>query len=244
MGESTQLWSYHIDNDLAFFPYTSSINIACGYHAGDEHTMHELVHAALTAGIAVGAHPGFADRNNFGRNDMQLSPVKIYDLLIYQLGALDAFLKINGTRLHHVKPHGALYNMAAKDPLVAGAICKAVKEYNDTLIIYGLSNSQLLQTATIMQLTSCSEVFADRRYQDDGRLTLRNQPDALITDEAVSIQQVLQMLQKGTVTTLSGNEVPVNAGTLCIHSDGAHALSFARRIHEALKGQHISIRAV
>jgi UPF0271 protein len=206
--------------------------------------MHELVDAALHAGISVGAHPSFFDRAHFGREEMLLSPVKIYDLMIYQLGALDAFVKINGTRLQHVKPHGALYNMAAKDALVAEAICKAVKDFNDALIIYGLSNSELVHTATGMQLATRNEVFADRRYQEDGRLTPRSQPDALISDESASIEQVLQMLLEGTVTTQSAKKVPVKADTLCIHSDGAQALHFARRIHEALLAKHISIRAV
>lgn len=241
MGESTQLWPYHIDNDLALLRYISSINIATGFHAGDAHTMHELVEAALLAGIAVGAHPGFEDRENFGRTNMQLSPIKLYDIIIYQLGALDAFLQINGTRLHHVKPHGALYNMAAKDPSMAHTVCRAVKEYDAGLILYGLSGSELIQAATELNLASCSEVFADRSYQHDGTLTPRTGPNALIEDEAQSLQQVLQMAKMGVVTSTSGNSIPVNAGTVCIHSDGAQALAFAKNMHAALISQGISI---
>jgi len=243
MGESTSLWPYHIDNDIALLPYISSINIACGFHAGDAQTMHELTEAALTAGIAIGAHPGFEDRENFGRTNMNLSPVKIYDLVIYQLGALDAFLKINGTALQHVKPHGALYNMAAKDAVVATAVCKAVKDYGSSLILYALSGSELVNAAGTAQLKTYHEVFADRTYQDDGSLTPRTMPGALITDEEQSLQQVIQMAMHGTVTTTSRKNIPVTANTICIHSDGAHALAFAKRIHAALQEKNIDIRS-
>jgi 5-oxoprolinase (ATP-hydrolysing) subunit A len=241
MGESTHLWPWHIDNDLALLPYTSSINIACGMHAGDPYTMHKLVEEALYKNIAVGAHPGFADRDNFGRSNQSLSPVKLYDLLLYQLGALDAFLHISGTRLHHVKPHGALYNMAASDDAMAYAVCKAVKEYDPALLLYGLSGSALIKAAHEFDLPSCNEVFADRSYQQDGSLTPRNAANALIQDEARSLQQVLQMAISGTVTTLNGTAIPVQAGTVCIHSDGEHALAFAKNMHTALIAQGISI---
>lgn len=243
MGESTHLWPYHIDNDIALLPFISSANIACGAHAGDAHTMHELVDAALTAGVAVGAHPGFEDRQNFGRSPVKLSPVKIYDLIIYQLGSLDAFLKINGTTLQHVKPHGALYNMAAQDDSIAMAVCKAVKEYDPQLTLYALSGSELINAANSMQLKVYSEVFADRSYQDDGSLTPRTAADALITDEEQLLQQVVQMALHGTVTSTSGNTIPVRADTICIHSDGAKALAFAKRIHQTFKEKNIEIRS-
>lgn len=241
MGESTHLWPYHIDNDIALFRFISSINIATGFHAGDAHTMHELVEAALLAGIAVGAHPGFDDRENFGRTNTSLSPVRLYDIVVYQLGALDAFLQINGTRLHHIKPHGALYNMAAKDAAMAHTVCRAVKEYDAGLILYGLSGSELIKAANEIDLRSCSEVFADRTYQEDGTLTPRASANALIEDEAQSLQQVLQMAKMGTVTSAGGNTIPVKAGTVCIHSDGVHALAFAKNMHAALISHGISI---
>lgn len=243
MGESTHLWPYHIDNDVALLRFVSSINIGTGFHAGDAHTMHELVDAALLAGIAVGAHPGFEDRGNFGRTNTMLSPVKLYDIIIYQLGALDAFLKINGAKLHHVKPHGALYNMAAADTSMAHTVCKAIKEYDAGLILYGLSGSELVKAAHEINLACCSEVFADRSYQEDGKLTPRTAANALIEDEAQSLQQVLQMAQSGTVKTINGNTIPVNAGTVCIHSDGAHALVFAKNIYQTLKQNGIEISA-
>jgi UPF0271 protein len=234
MGESTHLWRYDIENDLKLLRYVSSINIACGMHAGDSYTMHELVNAASIEGIAVGAHPGFADRDNFGRTNQVLPPEQIYDLVIYQLGALDAFLRVLNARLHHVKPHGALYNMAAKDAVMAEAICKAVYDYDSRLVLYGLSGSRLIEAATATGLTTYSEVFADRTYQDDGHLTPRTQANALIEDTQQSLRQVLQMVTRRTVTSVSGREVPIWADTVCVHGDSLHALEFARSIKEAL----------
>src|SRR5215471_13763940 len=143
MGERTNLWSYSLEKDLSLLKYITSLNLACGFHAGDAHVMHELTDAALHAGVAVGAHPGFPDRENFGRTNMNLSPEKIYDVVLYQIGALEAFLRVMGASLHHVKPHGALYNMAAKDSVLAAAICKAVYDFDENLVFYGLSGSKL-----------------------------------------------------------------------------------------------------
>lgn len=243
MGESTHLWPYDITKDLALFPYVSSINIACGFHAGDPHTMHELVEAALEAGIAIGAHPSFMDRDNFGRSPMDLSPEKVYDLVTYQVGALQAFLKLYNADLHHVKPHGALYNMAAADPALATTICLAVKNLDKNLLLYGLSGSELIKRAQSVKLTTYSEVFADRTYRDDGSLTPRSEANALIEEEGACIKQVLQMIGKESVTTTSGKTIPIEAETVCIHSDGAHALAFAQRIKHTLKRHGIEITA-
>jgi 5-oxoprolinase (ATP-hydrolysing) subunit A len=244
MGESTALWDYHIEKDLSLFPFISSVNLACGFHAGDAQTMHELVDAALPAGIAIGAHPGFLDRGNFGRSNMPLSPQTIYDIVLYQVGALNAFLKIHGTRLHHVKPHGALYNMAAKDRVMADAICMAIKDYDPGFILYGLSGSELINAAHAAGLKSCSEVFADRSYQDDGTLTPRTEAGAMITDVAQCVQHVLQMVQRSTVTTVSGKEIALQADSICIHGDGEHALAFAQHIHQSLKKHGIEIKPI
>jgi 5-oxoprolinase (ATP-hydrolysing) subunit A len=244
MGESTALWPYHIDNDIALLPYISSANIACGFHAGDASTMHELVDAALLAGVAIGAHPGFADKENFGRTDISLPPVKIYDIIIYQLGALDAFLKINGAKLQHVKPHGALYNMAAKDRVMATAVCSAVKDYNAGIVLYGLSGSELIHAANAIGLKNCSEVFADRTYREDGNLTPRSVPNALIEDAAQSVRQVIQMATHGTVNTTTGKTIRVKADTVCIHADGTHALAFAKNIYQTLQTKGIEIKPV
>jgi UPF0271 protein len=244
MGERTALWQYSIEKDIALLHYTSSMNLACGFHAGDAHTMHELVDEALLAGVTIGAHPGFPDKENFGRSNMQLPPVKLYDIVLYQLGALDAFLKIQGAKLHHVKPHGALYNMAAKDSVMADSVCKAIKEYNPDLILYGLSGSELIQAANRLGLKNCSEVFADRTYCDDGSLTPRTEANAMIETEQESLQQVLQMIQQGTVSSTNGKQVAITAETICIHGDAEHALVFAKTIHTALKQNHIEISAI
>jgi UPF0271 protein len=243
MGESTSLWRYDIEKDFALLKWLSSVNLACGFHAGDAHTMHELVDAALEAGIAIGAHPGFADKENFGRTPMALSPERIYDIVLYQVGALDAFLKINGAALRHVKPHGALYNMAAADRVVADAIARAVYDYNGRLLLYGLSGSELIRAAEATGLRSCNEVFADRTYREDGSLSSRTTAHALIEKEEDSVQQVLQILQKGTVTAVSGKAIPVVAETICIHGDGPNALAFAKRIREVLQQEHIIVSA-
>ena len=244
MGESTALWSWSIQKDLGLLRYLSSINLACGFHAGDAYTMHELTEAALTAGVAVGAHPGFDDKANFGRSNCLLPPENIYDIIVYQLGALDAFLRIHGTRLHHVKPHGALYNMAAKDRVMADAICRAVKDFDARLVLYGLSGSELVLAADAIDLKSRSEVFADRTYREDGSLTPRSEANALIQSEETSLQQVLGMVREGKVTATSGKQVPIVAQTICIHSDGAHALAFAQQLYSTLKQAGIEINSL
>jgi UPF0271 protein len=242
MGESTHLWQYHINKDQSLLPFLSSVNLACGFHAGDAHTMHALVEAAIGAGVAIGAHPGFDDAANFGRTNLTLPPEKVYDLVLYQIGALDAFLKVMHSRLHHVKPHGALYNMAAKDEVLASAICKAVYDYDKGLVLYGLSGSQLIAAAHATGLATCSEVFADRTYQDDGQLTPRTAPHALIQDTEQALAQVLQMVRQRTVTSIHGKEVAIVAETICIHGDGEHALEFAKAIHAMLLNNQITIQ--
>jgi 5-oxoprolinase (ATP-hydrolysing) subunit A len=243
MGESTHLWPYDIDKDLKLLRYVSSINLACGYHAGDAETMHILAGAAIAEGIAVGAHPGFADRDNFGRTDLVLPLQQIYDQVIYQIGALDGFMRIMNDRLHHVKPHGALYNMAAKDEAIAEAVCKAVYDYDPNLILYGLSGSKLIEAAIATGLKTYSEVFADRTYQDDGHLTPRTQPNALIEDQEQSLEQVLQMVMQRTVTSVNEKEVPIVADTVCVHGDGAHALQFAREIKAVLLMNGVEVKS-
>jgi UPF0271 protein len=241
MGESTHLWPYNIEKDRLLLQYVSSINLACGYHAGDAHTMYALGEAALEAGVAIGAHPGFPDRDNFGRTNMTLSPEAIYEGVLYQLGALDAFLKVLHTRMHHVKPHGALYNMAAKDQLMAEVICKAVYDYDPALVLYGLSGSKLIEAAIATGLTTCSEVFADRTYQDDGSLTPRTHEQALLSDTQQSLQQVLLMIQTQSVTSLNGKRVPIVADTVCVHSDGEHAVEFVKEIRSVLEASGIRV---
>jgi len=221
--------------DEAIMPFISSANISCGFHAGNGDTIRYTLSLALKHHVLIGAHPSFRDKGNFGRKEMHLPFDKLYAIVLEQLIKIDLIAKEKGARLHHVKPHGALYNMAARDIETARAIVQAVKDFNEELILYGLSKSVLIEEGKAMGLKVANEVFADRTYQDDGSLTPRSQANALIEDEEQCVRQVLQMINKGTVTSTSGKIVPVVADTICIHGDGKHAESFARKIHEALK---------
>ncbi len=241
MGESFGAWT--MGNDESIMDYVSSVNIACGFHAGDADTMHKTVALAIKKKAAVGAHPGFPDRQGFGRRTMQLSAAEVYNITLYQIGALAAFVKTAGAKLHHVKPHGALYNLAAKDASLALAIAQAVKDFDDSLILYGLSGSCLISEAQKLQLKTASEVFADRTYQPDGSLTPRHQPRALIEDTETSLQQVLQMVKQGTVQTIQKQAISIRADTVCIHGDGKQAVSFAKAIAQALKENNVQIKA-
>lgn len=242
MGESFGAWT--MGNDEAVLAYVSSANIACGYHAGDPRTMRRTVSAALARGVAVGAHPGFPDLAGFGRRPMSLSHDEIYEAVLYQIGALAGFARAAGGRLRFVKPHGALYNMAARDRALADAIVAAVVDFDPALAFYGLAGSLMLQAAEAAGLTAVSEVFADRGYLDDGSLAPRAEAGALIEDHAQSVAQVLSMVLDGKVRALSGREVPVRADTLCIHGDKPDALALARCLRNALAKAGVSVAAV
>jgi len=234
-----------IGNDEELIAFITSANIACGYHAGDETTMHETVKLASQFGVAIGAHPSFLDRENFGRTERKdVTPEQVYVLITDQLKILHKIVVGNKAKLHHVKPHGALYNMAAKDAALSKAIAKSVFDFDEKLVLYGLSGSHLISEAELIGLKTASEVFADRTYQDDGSLTPRTQPNALITDEEQSLKQVFQMVEKGTVITTSGKEIPIVAETICLHGDGQNAVAFAKRIHEELKRNDIELRTI
>jgi 5-oxoprolinase (ATP-hydrolysing) subunit A len=224
-----------IGNDEAIMPFITSANISCGFHAGNGDIIRQTISLAMRYNVRIGAHPSFRDKENFGRKEMHLGHDKLYAIVLEQLIKLDLIAKEKGATLHHVKPHGALYNMAARDLETAGTIALAVKDFNEELVLYGLSNSCLISEAKALGLKTASEVFADRTYQDNGSLTPRSQPNALIEDDEQCIQQVLQMTRKGTVTTISGKIIPIVADTICIHGDGKHAVIFAKKIHEALK---------
>jgi len=240
MGES--FGAYTLGQDEALMDYISSVNIACGFHAGDALVMQRTVAMAAQKSLAVGAHPGYPDLQGFGRRAMQMEPGEVYAIVLYQIGALRAFAEAAGSRLHHVKPHGALYNMAAKDRALAAAIARAVRDAGDNLLLAGLSGSYLIDEGKQHGLRTISEVFADRTYQNDGTLTPRTAANALISDTDVAIKQVLQMVLEGTVTSVSGKTIPVEAQTVCIHGDGAHALTFARALAQQLDQHHVSIK--
>lgn len=241
MGESFGAWT--MGNDEAVLAYVSSANIACGYHAGDPRTMRRTVASALARGVAVGAHPGFPDLAGFGRRPMSLSHDEVYETVLYQIGALAGFARAAGGQLRFVKPHGALYNMAARDRALAAAIVAAVADFDRGLAFYGLAGSEMLRAAEAAGLTAVSEVFADRAYLDDGSLAPRGQAGALIEDHRQSIAQALSMVLDGKVRALSGREVPVRADTLCIHGDKPDALALARSLREALADAGVQVAA-
>jgi UPF0271 protein len=242
MGES--FGAYQMGTDLQIMPLVSSANIACGFHAGDPSVMHKTLVAAVAQGVAIGAHPGLPDLVGFGRRTMQITPQEAYDMVVYQVGALAGFAKAVGVSLHHVKPHGALYNMAAKDRALADAIARAVRDIDASLVLYGLAGSELIHEGEAAGLKVASEVFADRSYQADGSLTPRSQPNALLESDEEAVQQVLTMVTEKRVKAVTGEWVSLEADTICIHGDGAHALSFAHKVKEALQQAGVEIKSV
>ncbi len=233
-----------LTNDAFLMPYISSANIACGYHAGDETIMKRTIELAMFHSVAIGAHPGFADKANFGRTEMPLSSTEVYELVTDQITLLQRTAFIFGTKLHHVKPHGALYNMSAKDPVLAGTIARAVFDADPKLILFGLSGSHSITEALKIGLSTASEVFADRTYQNNGNLTPRNQQSALIDSDEKCVQQVLQMIEQNTVTSIDGTIVPIVAETICLHGDGRHAVNFAAYIYKTLQEKNIGIKSI
>lgn len=242
MGESYGAWTMGRDNEV--LPFVSSANIACGFHGGDPSTMRKTVAAAIKHGVAIGAHPSLQDLAGFGRRVIQITPDEAYDSVVYQIGALAGVAASQGARLHHVKAHGALYNMAARDAALARAICEAVRDIDSSLVLYGLAGSKLIEAAQAAGLKAASEVFADRSYQDDGSLTPRTQAGAMIEDVDQAVAQVVRMVKEGKVRSQSGKDVPVQADTLCIHGDQPNALVFASGIRRALVAAGISIQTV
>jgi len=231
------------DTDEQLLTLVSSANIACGWHAGDANTMRRSVRWAIQNHVAIGAHPSFPDRENFGRSAMQLPPEEIVAGMLYQLGALDAIVRAEGGQLRHVKPHGALYNQAARDAVLANAICAAVRTFNPELSLFGLAGSELISAARHADLNAVEEVFADRAYEADGSLVARTKPGALIDNDEDSIAQTLSLIQKKQVVAIDGSIVSVNAQTVCLHGDGPHALEFARQIRARLHNERIAVRA-
>lgn len=242
MGESFGAW--RMGNDAELMNFVSSVNVACGFHAGDSTTMRETVQMAQKKGVAIGAHPSFPDLQGFGRREMSLSPQEVFDIVLYQVSALKGICEAFGAKLRHVKPHGALYNSAAKNAKLAKAIAEAVKKIDENLVFFGLSGSHLISEAERIGLKTASEVFADRTYQNDGSLTPRSQPNALISSTEESIRQVLQMIKEKTVTAVTGEIIPITAETICIHGDGKHAVEFAQTINQRLKSENIKIEAI
>ncbi len=229
-----------IGNDAAILPFVTSANIACGAHAGDTGTMRETARLARECGVVIGAHPGFRDRENFGRLEISFdSPGQAFELVFSQLLALGQH-----TPMRHVKPHGALYNQAARAPGLSAEIARAIQAFDPSLLVYGLAGSVLLSASESIGLRVAHEVFADRTYQPDGSLTPRARPDALIEDEERCVEQALRLVIEGKVRATDGSEVALRADTICLHGDGAQAVSFARRLREEFARAGVQVAAL
>ena len=242
MGESFGAWQ--MGDDAALMDYVSSVNVACGFHAGDASVIRRTIETAIEKNVGIGAHPSFPDLQGFGRRAMRLSATEIFDIVLYQVAAVKGMCAALGGRLRHVKPHGALYNVAAADRITAEAIAEAVRAVDENLIFYGLANSFLISEGERIGLQTASEVFADRTYQPNGTLTARGEPNALIKTAEKSCEQVLEMITAQTVAAINGEKISVKAETVCIHGDGAHALEFARALTRTLGENGIHISAI
>jgi UPF0271 protein len=228
------------DDDI--LPLVTSANIACGFHAGGPAEMRHTVRVAIERGVAIGAHPGLPDRDTFGRVPRPITPDEAWEMVVYQVGALDGFVRAaGGGTMVHVKPHGALYNMAAADATLADAIAKAVRDVDPGLVLVGLSGSELIRAGKRAGLNTASEVFADRGYRADGSLAPRNRAGAVLTDVAAVVRQAIDLVRKRQVRSIDGSDVPVHAETICIHGDGAHAVEFARAIRRGLAEAGVTV---
>ncbi|MBR4864045.1 MAG: LamB/YcsF family protein [Oscillospiraceae bacterium] len=239
LGES--FGAYKIGSDANVIPLISSANVACGFHAGDPVVMAKTAALCKESGCALGAHPGYPDLVGFGRRNLAVSPAEAKAMTTYQIGALDAFCKAAGIKMQHVKPHGAMYNMAAKDAALAKAICEAIYEYDKDLILMGLAGSQMLVQAKEMGLKCAAEVFADRAYEEDGTLVARSKPGSMIEDEDEAVARVIRMIKEGKVTAITGKDIAITADSVCVHGDGPKALAFVEKLRNAFAAEGIEI---
>ena len=239
LGES--FGSYKIGCDEKIIPLISSANVACGFHAADPVVMMNTIKQAKAAGTAIGAHPGFPDLMGFGRREMSLSFEEAKAYTLYQISALAGMCKAQGMKLQHVKPHGAMYNMAGKDYELAKAICEAVKEFDKEIIILGLSGSAMITAAKDAGLKVAQEVFADRGYEEDGSLVNRSKDGAFIHDENEAIARVIRMIKEGKVAAVTGKDIDIKVDSICVHGDGEKALLFVKKIRESLIAEGIEV---
>lgn len=230
-------------HEKLIMPLISSANIACGEHAGDESTMSKTIALARKYNVAVGAHPSYPDRLHFGRVSIPMGEEEIYACVYKQISKINEIASDMGVKLHHVKPHGALYNDAAINPVIAAAITRAIEDFDSSLIIYGLANSVSKQEAEKRGMLFYNEVFADRTYTEKGLLTPRSSPNALIEKEEEAVSQVLHMLQYQSVISNSGNSIPFIADTICLHGDGPHAVTFAKALRKAIESIPFQIKS-
>jgi UPF0271 protein len=241
LGESFGAW--RMGEDAALLELVSSASIACGFHAGDPLIMQQTVGLAAARGVAMGAHVSLPDLQGFGRREMKVGAAEVYAMTLYQLGALHAFVQAAGSRLAHVKPHGALYNMAARDRALADAIASAVRAFDPQLVLFGLADSALVAAGKACGLPVAAEAFADRRYRADGSLQPRNETGAVINDDAAATAQALGIARDGVATAADGSRLTLQADTLCLHGDGASAVQLARRLRAALEAADVRIAA-
>jgi 5-oxoprolinase (ATP-hydrolysing) subunit A len=242
MGES--FGAYRIGADDAVFPYITSANVACGFHGGDPTVMRTTLARARESNVAVGAHPGFPDLVGFGRRNIDATTDEVYDLVVYQIGALLGFANAAKMQLQHVKPHGALYNMAVGKPELAAAIARAVRDVDRGLVLFGLPGSHLISEGEAAGLSTASEAFADRNYMSDGTLVSRRRSDAHVSDAAEAVSRAIRMVREGTVTPVDGPPISMRVDTICIHGDGPHAEQFARQLQSGFEKAGISVRAL
>ncbi len=242
LGES--FGNYQIGNDEEVLKYVTSANVACGFHAGDPLVMEKTIKLALENQVAIGAHPGFPDLLGFGRRNMQLSPAEARAYIIYQISALQGFVKAEGAKLQHVKPHGALYNMAAADYKLARAIAEGVAAVDDQLILVGLAGSELVKAGQDVGLAVASEVFADRAYNPDGSLAPRVQKGAVIADKLEAADRVIKMVTQGRVTAIDGSNINIKADTICVHGDNCQAVEIVKHIRMRLSESSVQVSAM
>lgn len=240
LGES--FGAYKIGLDEQVLKYVSSSNIACGCHAGDPVVMRKTVELAFNNSVGIGAHPGFFDIMGFGRRNMIISPDEMKQYTIYQIGALYGFVKAVGAKMQHVKPHGAMYNMAAKDPKLARAIIEGIWEVDRDLIVLGLAGSEMVSAAKESGLKAANEVFADRAYNPDGSLVARSLPGSMIEDKKIAITRVIRMVTEGKVTAINGEDIEIKADSICVHGDNPEAVEFVRLIKEELLKAKVEIK--
>jgi UPF0271 protein len=241
LGESFGAW--RMGDDEALLALISSASIACGFHAGDPLILQHTVQQALAHGVAIGAHVSLPDLQGFGRREMSVTPAEVHAMTLYQIGALHAFVHAAGSRLAHVKPHGALYNMAARDRALADAIARAVHDFDPALQLFGLAGSALIDAGNALSLPVVAEAFADRRYLADGLLQPRREPGAVIENAAQAVAQAIGIARDGAVSTADGQAITLRADTICLHGDGKHAVEFARQLREALAAAGLRIVA-
>jgi len=236
--------AYKLGGDAEILPHITSANLACGFHASDPLIMAKAVESCKSADVAVGAHPGYPDLQGFGRRNMAIPPQEVKAMTMYQIGALDAFCRANGIKMQHVKPHGAMYNMAVKDHALAIAIAEAVAAVDPGLILLAPAGSQMQIAAAEVGIPFAREVFADRAYEEDGSLVARSKPGAMITDENEAVARVIRMVKEGCVKAITGKDIDIQADSVCVHGDGAKALLFVEKLREALTNEGIAIRAL